>query len=113
MDEIEAAVTRELEVHLIMNKYATHKTPLDPQLDGKGCVGHAHLMSTGSSGLNQRECFFALLTEQEFQTGISRTVAALRADILLVIDKRNADPRPLRYTKSADDVLAPSERFWS
>ncbi|MFQ3459848.1 IS630 family transposase, partial [Bradyrhizobium sp. UFLA01-814] len=40
-----------------------------------------------------------------------RSVAALRADISSFIDRHNADPKPFRWTKSADDILASIERF--
>jgi hypothetical protein len=70
-----------------------------------------HLIPTSSSWLNQVECFFALLTEKKIRRGIYRSVAALRADITSFIDRHNADPKPFRWTKSADDILASIERF--
>jgi hypothetical protein len=69
------------------------------------------LTPTSSSWLNQVERFFALLTEKKIRRGIYRSVVALRADITSFIDKHNADPRPFRWTKSADDILASIERF--
>src|SRR4051812_36203519 len=48
---------------------------------------------------------------QEDQARIYRSVAALRADITSFIDRHNADPKPSRWTKSADDILASIERF--
>jgi hypothetical protein len=38
-------------------------------------------------------------------------VAALRADIASFIERHNADPKPFRWAKSADDILASIERF--
>lgn len=72
---------------------------------------HVHLTSTSSSWLNQVERFFALLTDKKIRRGIYRSVAALRADITSFIDRHNADPKPFRWTKSADDILASIERF--
>ena len=43
--------------------------------------------------------------------GVHRNVADLQADILAFIDRHNADPKPFRWTKSADDILASIERF--
>jgi hypothetical protein len=54
---------------------------------------------------------FALLTDRKIRPGIYRSVAALRADITSFIDRHNADPKPSRWTKSADDILASIERF--
>lgn len=70
-----------------------------------------HLTPTSSSWLNQVERFFALLSEKKIRRGIYRSVAALRADITSFIDRHNADPKPFRWTKSADDILASIERF--
>ncbi len=54
---------------------------------------------------------FALLTDKKIRRGIYRSVAALRADITSFIDQHNDDPKPFRWTKSADDILASIERF--
>jgi hypothetical protein len=70
-----------------------------------------HLTPTSASWLNQVERFFALLTDNKIRRGIYRSVAALRADITSFIDRHNADPKPFRWTKSADDILASIERF--
>jgi transposase len=111
LDEIEAAVPRELDVHLVMDNYATHKTPLIRRWLAKRPRWHVHLTPTSSSWLNQVERFFALLTDKKIRRGIYRSVAALRADIAAFIDRHNADPKPFRWTKSADDILASIERF--
>jgi hypothetical protein len=70
-----------------------------------------HLTPTSSSWLNQVERFFALLTDNKIRRGVYRSVAALRADIAAFIDRHNADPKPFRWTKPADDILASIERF--
>lgn len=111
LDEIEAAVPRELDVHLVMDNYATHKTPLIRKWLAKRPRWHVHLTPTSSSWLNQVERFFALLTDKKIRRGVYRSVAALRADIASFIERHNADPKPFRWTKSADDILASIERF--
>ncbi|MGA9091644.1 MAG: IS630 family transposase [Bradyrhizobium sp.] len=111
LDEIEAAVPRELDVHLVMDNYATHKTPMIRRWLAKRPRWHVHLTPTSSSWLNQVERFFALLTDKKIRRGVYRSVAALRADIASFIDRHNADPKPFRWTKSADDILASIERF--
>jgi hypothetical protein len=55
--------------------------------------------------------FFALLTERQIRRGIHRSVGALQTAITLFIDQHNANPKPFRWTKSADDILASIERF--
>src|SRR6202035_60104 len=111
LDEIEAAVPRQLDVHLVMDNYATHKTPLIRAWLAKRPRWHVHLTPTSSSWLNQVERFFALLTDKKIRRGVHRNVADLQADIAAFIDRHNADPTPFRWTKSADDILAAIERF--
>ena len=111
LDEIEAAVPDDLNVHLVMDNYATHKTPLIRKWLTKRPRWHVHLTPTSASWLNQVERFFALITERKIRRGIYRSVVALRADILSFIERHNADPKPFRWTKSADDILRSIERF--
>jgi transposase len=111
LDEIEANVPSDLDVHLIMDNYATHKTPLIRAWFAKRPRWHVHLTPTSSSWLNQVERFFALLTDKKIRRGVHRSVAGLQADIAAFIDQHNADPKPFRWTKSADDILASIERF--
>ena len=111
LDEIEAAIPSDLDVHLIMDNYATHKTPLIRNWLAKRPRWHVHLTPTSASWLNQVERFFALITERKIRRGIYRSVVALRADILSFIERHNIDPKPFRWTKSADDILRSIERF--
>ncbi|WP_407166468.1 IS630 family transposase [Bradyrhizobium sp. ORS 111] len=111
LDEIEAAVPDDLDVHLVMDNYATHKTPLIRNWLAKRPRWHVHLTPTSSSWLNQVERFFALITERKIRRGIYRSVAALRAEITAFIEHHNADPTPFRWTRSADDILSSIERF--
>ena len=66
---------------------------------------------TSASWLNQAERFFALLTEKQLRRGIHRSTKDLEAAILDYIDSVNADPKPFRWTRAADDILATIERF--
>jgi transposase len=111
LDEIEAAVPIDLDVHLVMDNYATHKTPLIRKWLAKRPRWHVHLTPTSASWLNQVERFFALLTDKKIRRGIYRSVAALKADIASFLACHNASPKPFRWTKSAADILASIERF--
>lgn len=111
LDEIENNVPTDLDVHLVIDNYATHKTPLIRRWLAKRPRWHAHLTPTSASWLNQVERFFALITERKIRRGIYRSVAALRADIMSFIERHNADPKPFHWTKSADDILTSIERF--
>ena len=111
LDEIEANVPRDLDVHLVIDNYATHKTPLIRNWLARRPRWHVHLTPTSSSWLNQIERFFALLTERQIRRGVHRSIDALHAAIDDFIEHHNADPKPFRWTKSADDILASIERF--
>ncbi len=62
-------------------------------------------------GINQVERFFALLTERQLRRGVHRSVADLHQAIERFIEHHNASPKPFRWFKSADDILASIERF--
>ncbi len=111
LDEIEARVPHDLDVHLIWDNYATHKTALIRNWLAKRRRWHVHLTPTSSSCLNQVERFFALLTEKPIRRGVHRSVAELEAAITAFLDKHNAEPKAFRWVKSADDILAAIERF--
>ncbi|MGH3850604.1 MAG: IS630 family transposase, partial [Pseudonocardiaceae bacterium] len=111
LDEIETAVPDDLDVHLVMDNYATHKTPLIRDWLVKRPRWHVHLTPTSSSWINQVERFFALLSERQIKRGVHRSVAALQDPIGAFITTHNADPKPVRWTKTADDILASIQRF--
>jgi transposase len=111
LDEIEAAVPTDLDVHLVIDNYATHKAPTVRNWLNRRPRWHVHLTPTGSSWLNQVERFFALLTERQIRRGIHRSVAALKSAITNFIEQHNAEPKPFRWTKSAADILSSIERF--
>jgi transposase len=111
LDEIEANVPKGLDVHLVMDNYATHKTPLIRNWLAKRPRWHVHLTPTSASWLNQVERFFALITERKIRRGIYRSVAALKADITTFIDAHNKNPKPFRWIKPADQILGSIERF--
>ncbi len=72
---------------------------------------HVHLTPTSASWLNQVERFFALLTEKQLRRGAYRSTAELEQAILRYIDIVNEDPKPFRWHKSADEILASIKRF--
>jgi transposase len=111
LDEIEARVPADLNVHLVWDNYATHKTKLIHDWLIKRPRWHVHLTPTGSSWLNQVERFFAALTEKQLRRGVHRSVAELQASIQSFLDGHNANPKPFKWIKSADDILAAIERY--
>ena len=61
--------------------------------------------------INQIERCFALLTDKQIRPGVHRSTHQLESDISTFIDAHNTDPKPFRWTKSADNIPAASQRF--
>ena len=111
LDEVERAVPADLDIHVVMDNASSHKTKLIRDWFARRPHWHRHFTPTSSSWLNQVERFFALLTERQIKRGAHRSTADLEAAIERYIETHNRDPRPFRWTKSADDILASIERF--
>jgi transposase len=111
LDTVETAVPADLDIHIVMDNASSHKTKLIRDRFAKRPRWHPHFTLTSASWINQVERFFAQLTEQQIRRGARRSTKALEAAIAAYIDARNADPRPFRWTKAADDILASIARF--
>ena len=111
LDTVENNVPADLDIHVVMDNASSHKTKLIRDWFAKRPRWHTHFTPTSSSWINQVERFFALLTEQQIKRGAHRSIKELEAAIAAYIDARNADPKPFRWTKTADDILASIERF--
>ena len=111
LNTVEARVPADLDVHIIMDNLATHKTKAIRDWFARHSRWQVHYTPTSASWINQVERFFALLTEKQLRRGVHRSTKDLEAAILGYIDTVNADPKPLRWTKSAGDILASIERF--
>ncbi len=109
---VETRVPDDLEVHLVMDNDATHKTPAVRRWLARHPRWHDHSTPTGASWLNQVERFFAALTEKQLRHGVHRSTRELEQAIREYIDTVNANPRPFRWTKSADDILATIKRSY-
>jgi transposase len=105
LDTIEANVPAELDVHLVMDNYATHKTAAIQRWMVRHPRFHVHFTPTSASWLNQVERFFATLTEKQIRRGSFRSTRQLEASIREYLDHHNAQPKPFVWTKSADDIL--------
>ena len=108
---IESNVPSDLDLHLVMDNYATHKTEAVRRFVARHPRWHVHFTPTGASWLNQVERFFALLTEKQLRRGVHRSTEELEGAIEHYLATVNADPKPFRWTKSANDILASIKRF--
>ena len=108
---IEASVPPDLDIHLVMDNYGTHKTPTIKSWFARHPRFHVHFTPTSASWLNQVERWFATLTEKQIRRGTHRSTRELEQAIRDYLDIHNADPKPFAWTKTADDILASIERF--
>ena len=111
LDEVDARLPRGLDIHLVLDNSATHKTKLIRDWLAKRPRYHVHFTPTSASWINQVERWFGLLTERALRRGAHCSVADLERDIRAFIDATNAAPKPFRWVKSADDILASVRRF--
>lgn len=111
LDAVEAAVPADLDIHVVLDNASSHKTKLIRDWFAKRPRWHRHFTPTSASWINQVERFFGLLTEQQIRRGTHRSTQELESAITSYIEIRNADPKPFRWTKSADDILKAVERF--
>lgn len=111
LDQVETSVPKDLDVHLVLDNAATHKTKLIHDWLVKRPRWHLHFTPTSASWLNMVEGWFALLARRQLRRGVFETTADLEAAIHAYIDQTNANPRPFVWTKSADAILASVKRF--
>jgi transposase len=111
LDTIEHNVPRQLDVHLILDNYGTHKTQLIRDWLVKRPRFHLHYTPTSASWLNLVERWFALLTEKQLRRGVHRSTKELETAIRAYIHHHNKDPKPFIWTKTADQILASVARF--
>jgi transposase len=105
--ELEKEVPPELDVHLIVDNYSTHKSAavqrwLKPK---KRCRFHLHFVPTSTSWLNQVERWFALITERMIRRGTFRSVAELERAIYQWLANWNESPRPFVWKATAEVIL--------
>lgn len=111
LQRIEANVPADLALHLILDNYGTHKTPLIRRWLAKRPRYHLHFTPTSASWLNLVERWFAALTEKQLRRGVHRSTRALEAAIHRYLAVSNEQPKPFVWTKTADEILETVARF--
>lgn len=111
LDTVDAAVPQDLDVHVVLDNYGTHKSPSIRAWMKKHPRFHFHFTPTGSSWINQVERWFAELTRRQLKRGVHRSTIALENAIRLHIAANNEKPKPFVWHKSADQILDSIRRF--
>ncbi len=96
---------KSLDLHLVVDNYATHKHDKVKAWLKRHPRFHLHFTPTSASWLNRVERFFGLITEDAIRRGVSRSVADLETTIEHYLEHHNADPKPFIWTAPADDIL--------
>ncbi|MGA1354815.1 MAG: IS630 family transposase, partial [Candidatus Limnocylindrus sp.] len=111
LDEIDSRVPSGLDVHLVMDNYATHKTDAVKRWLMRRPRYHLHFTPTSSSWLNLVECFFSMVQRNVTRRGVHRSVGSLESSVREFLDAHNQDPKPFVWTKSADAILENLRRY--
>jgi transposase/DNA-binding XRE family transcriptional regulator len=111
LDLIEANVSADVDVHLVVDNYSTHKAPRVRRWLAKRPRFHVHFTPTYASWINLVERLFAEVTDKAIRRGAFRCVDALEQAITEYLDARNDEPKPFVWTASADLVLGRVEKF--
>jgi len=111
IDTIEKNVPEDMDIHLILDNYGTHKTLMIRNWLAKRPRFHVHFTPTSASWLNLVQRWFALLTERQLRRGVHRSTKELKAAIDHYIENHNLAPRPFIWHKTADQILDSVARY--
>ena len=107
---IDQQTPAELDLHLVVDNYATHKHPRVKGWLKRHPRFHLHFIPTSSSWLNLIERWFRDLTDKRIRRGIFRSVQELVAAIVEYIEAHNENPETFQWTAKADQILEKIER---
>ena len=103
---IDRQTQKNMQLHLVVDNYATHKSPDVHAWLAKHQRFHMHFTPTSSSWLNMVERFFRDITDKQIRRGVFRSVPELEVAINEYIATHNANPKPFIWTAKASDILA-------
>ena len=111
LEKIDTEVPGDLTVHVVLDNYATHKTPDIHRWLLRHPRFHLHFTPTSGSWLNMVERWFGELTEKKIKRGAHTSIQNLERDIREWVANWNANPRPYVWTKTADQILDSLARY--
>jgi transposase len=107
---IDREVPKRLQIHLILDNYATHTHPHVNAWLEKHPRFHLHFTPTSSSWVNMVESFFAQLTNKAIRRGVFASVPDLIAAIDAYLAATNTDPRPFLWTRTSEKIVEKVQR---
>jgi transposase len=111
LETIDRTVPPDVDVHLILDNYGTHKTPQIRRWFARRPRYHLHFTPTSASWLNLVERWFAEFTTKQIRRGVHRSVRELEQAARVYIRAKNEDPKPFIWTKTADQILENLARY--
>jgi putative transposase len=111
LKHIDSSVPEDLDLHLVMDNYASHKHPKVRTWLAQRPRFHVHFTPTYSSWLNQVERWFALITQRAIRRGSFRSTKQLIARIDEFVQNYNRNSQPFLWTATADSILAKLQRL--
>lgn len=111
LKHVEEQVPEKLEIHAVVDNYATHSHQVVKRWLLRHPRWHLHHTPTYASWINQVEIWFNLITQQAIRRGTFSSVKELKTKIQQYIDQYNRHPQPFIWTASADSILAKVERL--
>jgi len=106
LDKIDAETVPALDLHLIIDNYATHKHPRVKSWLRRHPRFHLHFIPTSSSWLNMVERWFREITDKRIRRGSFASVPELIAAIEAYLAGHNQNPRIFTWTATAERILA-------
>ena len=104
--KINKETPKNLDLHLIVDNYGSHKTPKVRQWLSKHPRFKMHFTPTSASWLNMVERFFSELTTKRIRRGVFRSVKDLETAVMDFVKKHNEEPKIFTWTKDADTILS-------
>jgi putative transposase len=111
LKQVEQNVPQNMDVHIILDNYATHKHAAIKRWFSLHKRWHVHFTPTYSSWLNQVEIWFNLITQRAIRRGTFSSVKELIAKIQEYIIRYNKYHKPFIWTATADSIFAKLERL--
>jgi transposase len=108
---IDANTPPDLDLHLILDNYGTHKTPTIQRWLLRHSRFHLHFTPTGASWINLVESWFSVFTRKRLKRSAHRSTRALEQTIRDYLDSNNRNPKPFVWTKTADEILEKGAAF--
>jgi transposase len=107
---VERQTDPDLDLHFILDNYATHKHPKVKAWLEKNPRVHFHFLPTSSSWLNLVERFFGELSQRQLKRLAVNNVKELEAAIEAYVAKRNHNPKPFVWTATVEEIIAKVQR---